>query len=248
MVSASRAVPVKMAINAAGTRMVHQDDDLDGLVLWSIDPATGALVWLSEASGTRNHGVAFSADGQYVYNGTTLFTISGNTIARTMRGTNGNAGQIFGDTLFFIVPNNGLYAASLAAPASPTLITNLASPADRDLFTRNGSLLLASGFGGIKSYTFGTGVFAAAAGAAELQRDGSANLGDTGVMYRSVHLNQTGNIAVASYFKTPQSSIPRGGKPSGYLFATVAADGQLARITDSATAQYARSAKFIKQP
>ena len=37
------AMPVKMAFNPAGTRMVHQDDDDDGLVLWNVDASTGAL-------------------------------------------------------------------------------------------------------------------------------------------------------------------------------------------------------------
>jgi hypothetical protein len=113
-------------------------------------------------------------------------------------------------------------------------------------------VILTSGNGGIKSYTFDGTALAAAApatGSGELQRDGTGTLESTSIMYRSVNLNQAGNMAVASYFAVPDSSSARrGGPPSGYVFTQVGADGGLTHIGTSATAQYARAAKFIKQP
>jgi len=251
----SRAIPVKMAINAAGTRMVHQDDDLDGLVLWNIDTSTGALSRVADSgsSTTNNHGVAFSADGNYVYNGASVFTLSASAITSTASGTSGNGGDVVDNVLFFARPSNGLTAYSIVTPGAPTLLTqNSSVTTSRDLSTRNGSLILSSGPGGIASYTFNGSVIAAAApaqGAGVLQRDGSGTLASSDEMYRSVNLNKAGNLAVASYFTVPGAgSSVRGGPPSGYLFATVGADGQLTRISDASVAQYARSAKFIKQP
>lgn len=253
-------VPVRMAFNPTGSRLVVQDDDLDGLRLFSVDSISGELTQVANSgSGTTGqHSVLFSADGSYVYHGNKVFEVTtGPDAISVLTAGSGTTATIFaGSSLLTIGTNSVINAYSLTVPTTPTLVTSLSSViTNRDMATNAaGSLLVTSGFRGLKSYTFDGTTLAAAApatGSAELQADGSAAL-DTAdnVMYRSVSLNSTGTLLVSAYFTSGDNiNAAQGGvAPSGFLFATVGANGALARISDQSVAKYARIARFFKKP
>jgi hypothetical protein len=248
----SSAAPVRLAFNPAGTRLAHQDDSLDGIRLWSVDTSTGALtqVAASASGSTGQHGIRFSNDGTLIYHGSSVFTVGTgpDSVTKTRNGLNVNAIDIVGTQLFGTRANTGLYAWSLADPLAPAQVATASAAWVRETSTRNGSVVLASGFGGVKAYTFDGSSFAAATGG-EMQRDGTTSLGDSTFMYRSVDMNAAGTLAIASYFTSPdRSRSNKGGAPSGYMLVTVGQTGAVARVADMPTAAYARAAKFIRQP
>ncbi|MEJ7932358.1 hypothetical protein WG922_20465 [Ramlibacter sp. AN1015] len=245
------ARPSSLAINRAGTQLVQKDDWLSYVVLWNVAPDTGTLSRASnsQTDTTRSGFLTFSPDGRYVHDGSVMFEVAGDLLSPPigLSFAAATGGEIAEDVLFVTDVENFLIPYSLAVAAEPEPLTRMATSAMHSgLSTRNGRVLVTSGPGGVKTYLFDASarsISAAApsSGSGELQRDGTNALGSGPTSYRSVHLNLAGDLAVASY-RTHSST------PSGYLFATVGADGQLARIEDASIAQYARAAKFIKQP
>ena len=251
---ATDAEPMKAAFNAAGDRMAVQDL-FGGIVLWSVDATTGALAILAESAGADNFGIAFSADGKYVHNGSNVFEVgtSPDSIALLTPGNAGNSTTIAGTTLFDIWVGKGreIRAFSLTVPATPAFITARGANFATALTVNGaGSLMVVSGWGGLKTYTYDGTTIAAAApatGSAELQADGTAAREvSSNVMYRSVDLNSAGTMVIASYFTN--TGAQGGNPPSGFVLASVTSDGALALTGNVSDAKYARVARYIKQP
>lgn len=252
------ASPVALAFSADGTRLVHQDDDLDGLRLWDVDVNTGelTLVAASAPNTTGNHGIALTADTSRAYHGTSVFAIGASTIDRTVSGSTGSSTQIVNGTLFSLIGggNSTLRAYSLTDPDLPAQIAQSpATPhAARDFAVApNGSTIVTAGFHGLKSYTFdGTSIVpAVGAGSTEYTDGGVAFPGPSVVrVYRTMSLNAAGDRCAAAYFTNGASNAIGGTPPSGFILLSVAADGSLTFGVDFPTATYSRVARFYSNP
>jgi len=258
--SVTEPSPVKLEFSADGTRLVHQDDDLDGLRLWSVDPTDGSLGLLanSGANTTGQHGIAISADGTRVYHGSQVFTVGPASITAIVGGNSGEANRIVSGTMFAILGggnNAQVRAFSLADPDLPLQLATTANTPNRarDLaIAQNGALIVTSGFGGLKSYTYDGASIVPAVGA------GSTELPDGGGpfpapdtlarVYRSVSLNAAETLCVAAYFTNDPDASIGGVQPSGFVLVNVAADGSLSLANDVSLSTYAREARFFQKP
>lgn len=257
-------IPVRMDINASGDRLAVKNDNGDDMRLFGIDLLSGALTQLAQSDAGQGRTVVFSPDGQYVYDGDSVYTVTTGPDAIASPTTNAGAadGLIAGGRLFTLGASSSVLSAySLAAPATPALITALTgiAPIARTGITPNraltanstGSLLVVAGSRGLKSYTFNGSTLAAAtpgAGSAELQADGSAFLSTDPAsprMYTSVNMNATGSLLAAAYLTLDFADATT---PSGFVFARVGADGALSRIANLPGARYAHTVRFIKKP
>jgi hypothetical protein len=231
--------------------------------MWGVNATTGDLMKVANTAGntTRQHGIAISADGTRAYHGSVVFTIGASSIARTTEGTGGEANQILGSTMFTILRNEDeISTLSLADPDAPSIIASSGETPHRarDLaLFDGGALIVASGWGGLKSYVYTGTEINPATGAGETElRDGDATFedivaGDVKRMYRTVSRNSTGDLVASAYFTNDdgENAAGQGGlQPSGFILVNVAADGSLSLIGDFPVATYARVARFISRP
>ncbi len=254
--------PVALAFSPDGTRMFNQDDNWDGLRMWSVDTATGALTYVAQSQENVSgaHGVAVSANGSRVYHGNSVYTPTATTFLRTTAGnTYDNSHVIIGNNLFGVGVDSdwSLRVYSLANPDAPALTTSastkLTNQARSIALNSTGSRVVASGWGGLKSWSFDGATFTAVAGAGGELRDGGSPWPTGGIrrMYRTVSMNSAANLLASAYF-TNYPSAPSGayksGAPSGYILASLATDGTLALVSDTTNLTYARVARFCKKP
>jgi hypothetical protein len=256
--------PVTLAFSQDGTRLVHQDDELDGLRLWDVNPVDGSLTLLASSASntTTQHGAAFSSDGTRVYHGARVFTVGTGPDSITLLpgGSGGEANRLVNGDLLVIIggQTNQIRAFSLANPDLPAPLA--ASPTtphgalDFDV-AQGGSLVVSSGWGGLKSYTWdGVATIAPAVGAGDTElRDGGlpfpvASSNTFARVYRTVSLNEAGTIAAAAYFLHDPDAGTGGIAPSGFILASVAADGTLALLSDVPIGAYSFAARFCQKP
>lgn len=254
--------PVTLAFSPDGTRMYNQDDNWDGLRMWNVDTATGALTYVAQSQENVSgaHGVVVSTNGSRVYHGNSVYTPTATTFLRTTAGANyDNSHSIIGNNLFGVGVDGewSLRVYSLANPDAPSLITSastkLTNQARSIALNATGSRIVASGWGGLKSWSFDGAAFTPVALAAGELRDGGSPwpTGGTRRMYRTISMNSAGNLLASAYF-TNYTNTPSGayksGPPSGYILASLAADGSLALVSDTTNMTYARVARFFKKP
>jgi len=257
----STPAPVTLVISPDGMRMVHQDDDDDGLRLWNIDPVSGDLIQVAySGDGTTNqHGLVFAEDGSRVYHGSRVFTVGASSITSGGTGQTGEANQIVNGTMFAIFGGQDgvIRAMSLIDPDVPTeTATSDPTPNHaRDLaFLDNGALIVASGFGGLKSYTYDGGAILPAAGVGDTEFiDGGGAwpadpFNDVLRVYRTISANAAGTVVASAYFTNKTESGGQGGPPSGFSIFSVAPDGSLALLHEYPGGNYARVARFIQKP
>jgi hypothetical protein len=260
------AAPVSLAFDADGSLLFHQDDDLDGLYMFRVDPATGALTLLAgTATGAaRGHGVCVSADGAHVYNGARTFAYDATPGAETL--VLGSAPNEV--SMSCTIVNGVLYSTSrvggdwrvktmsLADPAVPADVsfvsTSAANEARELVVTSDGGLVVASGFAGLKSYAYAGDTLAPATGAGPTEYiDGAAawpTSGETRKMFRSLALNGGDDRIAAGYFTNVPSGAIGGQPPTGVMLFSLAADGSLAKLADWNTGRYVRAARFYQKP
>lgn len=257
--------PVALVFSADGTRMFNQDDNWDGLRMWNVNTTTGALTYVaqSEENVTGAHGIAVSADGTRVYHADNVFTATASTLSRTTTSPanrRDNSNQIIGNVLFGagVDSNWSIRAYALTNPAAPAPVSALATATSNQArclaLSSSGSRIVASGWGGLKSFSFdGTAITPVAAAGGELRDGGAPWPADNTVrrMYRTVSLSKDGNLLAAAYF-TNYDGVPSGGfrsgAPSGYILASLAADGSMVMASDTSNLIYARVARFYKKP
>ena len=257
--------PVGITFNAAGTLMFNQDDELDGVDMWSVDPATGDLTYLASTPGgaASLHGLVVSTDGTRVYNGATTYTFDATSATKSITVAHADAGAnscaIVGTTLYAALQSSGwqLKTYSLANPDLPvevgTISTNAVNQARELVVTADGKLVVASGFAGLKSYTYTGGAFAAATGAGETEYIDGFDAWPTGnvvkKMFRSLTLNGAGSLLASAYFTNDPNNRAFGGvPPAGVMLFTLAPDGSLAKVADWGLGAYSRAARFYQRP
>ncbi|MHC4930904.1 MAG: hypothetical protein ACYTGV_01760 [Planctomycetota bacterium] len=255
------SAPVTLVFSADGTRLVHQDDELDGLRMWDVDVLTGDITLIANSGRgtTGQHGIVWSADGSRVYHGTSVFTVGANSLTRTTSGDAGESNQIVNGTMFAIMDGSRgpIRAYSLADPDLPAEIaTSPDTPHHaRDLAVLDGgALIVSSGFGGVKSYDYNGATIVPSVGAGDTEfRDGGMPWPPSGPgedllrIYRTISANAAENLVAAAYFTNhPDAGI--GGFPSGFVLLEVAADGSLTLLGDYTGGNYARVARFYQKP
>src|SRR5690606_10337550 len=82
--------PNGMVFSPDGTRFYVDDDELDGIHVFSVD-AAGDLTFLSEGANTTAHGLTIDATGTYLYNGSKVIEVTGDVAADVFVGVPGNA-------------------------------------------------------------------------------------------------------------------------------------------------------------
>jgi len=256
--------PVALVFSPDGTRMFNQDDDLDGVKMWNVNTSTGALTFVAETAPdvTRAHGLAVSADGTKVYHASNVFTVGPASITLSFTPAPAawdNSNLIVNNVLYGARTSWAIKTYSLANPAAPAETASAATTGLNEAraiaVSSSGSLIVSSGWGGLKSFTFnGTAIAPVAAVAGEL-RDGGAPWPVNNTirrMYRSLSLNKDGNLLAASYFTNYPNNAPTtiysSGAPSGYVLVSLAADGSLALVSDTTNLAYSRVAKFFRKP
>ena len=252
--------PVTLVFSPDGTRLVHQDDDLDGLRLWSVDPVSGALALLASTvpNTTGQHGIAISADGTRAYHGNRVFSIGAASITLLPGGSPGEADYIRGTTLFTLIGGGSTPQVRAYSLTDPDLPAQLAASANtphqaRDIaLAQNGALIVTSGFGGLKSYAYdgATIVPAVGTGSTELVDGGGAFPAPSTLarVYRKVSFNAAENLCAAAYFTNDPNASIGGIPPSGFILANVAADGSLTLANDYPSGTYTRAAAFVQKP
>jgi hypothetical protein len=259
--TSTRAAPVAFKFSADGTLMVSQDDDLDGLLLWSVDTTTGDLTIRAQSgsSTTGQHGIAFATSGNLIYHGSSVFGYSTSpyAISRTFTGVTANGTTVLGTRMFNVNTSN-LRMYSLSTPTLPSLtaqISHSSTNEGRDLAVlNNGSLIVTSGFNGLASYAVGTSTISTASPTvgSSVLIDGNTTTWPTvdSRMYRSIDAESTGQYVMATYFThgDPIDAGQGGVAPSGLIIARVSADGALTRVVDVPGYEYARVARFIRKP
>lgn len=255
-----RPSPVTLVFSADGTLLFHQDDELDGLRMWGCDPVSGALTLVANSgqSTTGQHGIAVADDASRVYHGTEVFTVGVASLTLIPGGDSGEANQILGGTMYAIIGggnNAQLHTYSLADPDLPALIAasvNTPNRARDFALAQAGALIVASGFGGLKSYTYDGANIVPAVGVGNTElSDGGLPFPGNGVLarvYRTISINAAENLVAAAYFTNDPDAGTGGVPPSGFILANVAADGSLTLAGDFPTSYYARVARFYQRP
>jgi len=238
--------------------------------VWPVDQASPSglafadgHLWMAGLRGQRLWRIAVSADGTKVYHGDNVFTVTPTTISLTTPTTTSgwdNSHTIIGSNLFGIGTDSNWYLKvySLANPAAPTVKTTFATKTTNQarslVLNTAGSRMVASGWAGLKSFSFDGNTITEVAGAGGELRDGGAPWpasNTTRRMYRSVSMNNAGNLLASAYFtnypNTPSGAF-KSGPPSGYILASLATDGSMALVSDTTNMSYARVAKFFKKP
>jgi hypothetical protein len=259
------SAPVTASFSPDGTLLFNQDDDLDGLQMWNVNSTNGTLTLAASSSSdvTYLHGVCVSSDGTRVYNGNNVFSFTSSSITRTYTGSGGESNVIIGSTLYSATKVSSAWnisTYSLSNPDAPSVIattsTNTLNQAREIAVSSDGKRIVSAGWGGIKSYDYNGTSITPAVGAGNTEYiDGggswptysSGKPSVTTKMFRSVNLNNAGNMIATAYFTTEHPSS-MGLPPSGVMLFNLAADGSLSLAADYSDATYARVAKFFKRP
>jgi hypothetical protein len=259
----SASAPVTASFSPDGTLLFNQDDDLDGLQMWNINATDGTLTLAaSSAKGvTFLHGVCISSDGTRVYNGNNVFSFTSSSITRTYAGSGGESNVIIGSTLYSADRGNAkntwdIRTFSLSNPDAPLVIattsTNALNQAREIAVSSDGKRIVSAGWSGLISYDYdGTSITQAVGAGSTQYIDGGGSVWPgssvTRKMFRSVNLNNAGNMIATAYF-TIEPAYQMGLPPSGVMLFNLAADGSLSLAADYSDATYARVARFFKRP
>ncbi|WP_162925662.1 hypothetical protein [Isoalcanivorax indicus] len=121
---------VSGVISPDGSRLYLQDDDFDLLMIFAINPLTGALTFLSEGdqSDVRLHGLAMHPQAALVYNGSNVLDVSDDIISFEFNGAGGNGTQVLAggegasDLLLTTEENRHVRIFHLDEPLAPVLV------------------------------------------------------------------------------------------------------------------------------
>ncbi len=218
--------PIGMVFSPDGTRFYVDEEELEGVQIFSVD-AAGDLTFMTEGARTSVHGLTIDPTGTYLYNGSNVIAVTDDEPVTVFTGTGGNATHLVtvdgGPGLISTTGTSGVAIYDLRNPELPVELASLSIGTDgaRDL-----------------DFTDGLGriVIAASNEVHTLAFDGAAlTLASTytrpetyTVDYRGVGITSDGAYALAAWF-SGSSTAPA---PGGVQLFEIAADGGL-RLVDS---------------
>ncbi|MBY6205621.1 hypothetical protein [Halomonas denitrificans] len=113
--------PTRMAFSPDGSRLYIDDDELDGIEIFSVDPGTGDLSFLAEGGSTSYHGLLFQNDRLYL--GNSVFSVAGDAVTGVLDDEYGNGNVLLpSGAMMTALNNNAIAAYSLANPDAPAEI------------------------------------------------------------------------------------------------------------------------------
>lgn len=224
--------PTNFVFSADGSRLYIDDDELDGIQIFAVDPGTGNLSFLSEGASTSNHGLAYLNDR--LYNGSTTISVAGDTPVEVFDGDQGNATEVLPDgTLVSGISNQRIEAFDLTDPDAPALIDSLNTGGASALDTArsdDASFFLLSGRELLTSVSWDGSAFTqldqistpAVPGGANQRNNRHLDLVDLGPTV----------LAVVSYFEA-EDDVDYGTRPTGVeLWSVDTATGAFAQVDD----------------
>jgi hypothetical protein len=261
------SAPITLSFSPDGTLLFNVDSDPDGLQMWNVNSTDGTLTLAASSANSviNNHGLSVSSDGTRVYNGNNVFSFTSSSITRINTGSGSEYNVIIGTTLYSTDKRGPsttweIKTFSLSNPDVPSVITSVSThtlnQAREIAVSSDGTRIVSAGWGGLKSYDYNGTSITPAVGAGNTEYiDGGgswpAYIGGwpsvTTKMFRSVSLNDAGNMIAAAYF-TIEPAWQMGLPPSGVMLLNLAADGSLSLAHDYSDATYVRVAKFYKRP
>lgn len=125
--------PTASAFSSDGLRLYVNEDNIDGVEIFGVNPASGFLTYLSEGATTRLQGIAVSPNDDYVYNGAHVIQVIADVASDLVAGTQGNATEVVTnaldeDLLATTLSNRTLAIYDLVDQAAPALIDSIAVP------------------------------------------------------------------------------------------------------------------------
>jgi len=86
--------PGGLTFSPDGTRFYIDDDELDGIEIFSVDSGTGDLAFISEGGNTSVNGLTSHPDGIYLYNANNVYDISGDMVTQISDVGGGNTTEV----------------------------------------------------------------------------------------------------------------------------------------------------------
>ncbi len=125
--------PGGLAFSPDGTRFYVDDDELDGVEIFSVDAGTGDLSFISEGGDTSVHGLGAHPNGTYLYNATNIYDITGDMVVQLADTSGGNDTEVVlaadsvatTDLLVTTSNTDGLAIYDLTDPVSPVEIDTI---------------------------------------------------------------------------------------------------------------------------
>lgn len=213
--------PIGLAFSSDGSRFYVDDDDLDGVQVFSVD-AAGDLTFISEGAYTEVHGLTIDPTDTYLYNGTNVIEVTGDVPVSLTAGDGGNSTTVVdlngtpGLITTQYTESIGIY--DLTDPEVPVEVDLLVIAANevRDLgFVPSLERIIAVGRDVVHSVSFDGATLS-------LDDTYTAAKGFT-TQYRGGALAVDGTYALAGWFAS-------GAIPGGLDLFAVAADGSLALL------------------
>lgn len=123
--------PTTVAFSSDGSRAYVDDDNDDVVQIFSVD-GNGDFTFLWEGSSTSYNGLTVSPNDNYLYNGESVTTLTGDTAAVTSSGQEGNATEIAAmagtNMLISTLGNDELAVYTLADESAPAKVDTLMIP------------------------------------------------------------------------------------------------------------------------
>lgn len=215
--------PIGMAFSSDATRLYVDDDDFDNVHVFSVD-AAGDLAFIEEGASTSVHGLAIDATDSYLYNGSNVIGVDGDTPTDITAGSGGNATSVVelagGPGLLTTISTTSVAVFDLVDPEVPSSIDQLdfASNEARDLaFVPDLSRIVSVGRDVVAASSFdGTTI------ALDDRYDATEAFT---VEYRGVALDTAAEHAVVAWFETEGTT-----RTGGVDLFTIGADGALAQV------------------
>lgn len=240
--------PVAGSFSADGRRFYVQEDSDDVLQIFEVNLATGGLTLIWEGENPSLHGIARHPVQNYLYNGSTVFDVTGDVASSIFSGADGNDTTIVntaaGELLVSTVGTGGVGVYSLANPAQPALVdeVTLSQYQLRAVAVNsNATRLITAGRNNVRSFSFDG---SSLTGLDTLDKSGGSFTYEN----RKLALTGDGKFALVAWFKSNVTSgRPDGGLPEGgFTLYGIADDGTLSELEEVTTAARARVVERIR--